>query len=409
MLSSSKHVYCFTSFDKLTMILFDKLTMICRSWVVSLERKGRDTLSALLGSFFPPVKILPMQAGQELRTKSAPKILLIRTHQGLGDLICATPVLRILQEALPSCQLHFMASAYNSPAVETNPRVAKLWIWDKKRALHPGWLIRFIRALRQEHFDAVLVLSANIASWTAVLVGWLTGSQRLIGYDTRAYYGGANWSRWLYNVEAPLISEKMPEAERFAGLTRALGFPESPEPEFYPSDEARRHTGEFRRSMNLPARGGIGLFLGGNPDRPDRLWSLDRWVELAQRLSRRVEGPLIVIAPPESHISGSGAGEPGVADQFHKRMSVPLPVFRHPALGHLGSWVASLDLLICPDGGVLHLASAVGTPTIGLFLGTDPVVWKPAVSFVHALVNPTVSDVLDLACQIYENHKTAKK
>jgi ADP-heptose:LPS heptosyltransferase len=42
----------------------------------------------------------------------------------------------------------------------------------------------------------------------------------------------------------------------------------------------------------------------------------------------------------------------------------------------VAAFLRRLDLLVCPDGGILHVAAAVGTSTLGLFFSTDPEVWR---------------------------------
>jgi heptosyltransferase-2/heptosyltransferase-3 len=54
-------------------------------------------------------------------------------------------------------------------------------------------------------------------------------------------------------------------------------------------------------------------------------------------------------------------------------------------------------LLICNDGGLNHIAAAVGTPTLAIFGTTDPTVWSPASVFDHHhhLYNPGFDSVRD--------------
>ena len=52
-------------------------------------------------------------------------------------------------------------------------------------------------------------------------------------------------------------------------------------------------------------------------------------------------------------------------------------MFQEAQLGRVASFIRRLFiLLVCPDGGILHVAASVGTPTLGLFFSTDPEVWR---------------------------------
>ena len=63
-------------------------------------------------------------------------------------------------------------------------------------------------------------------------------------------------------------------------------------------------------------------------------------------------------------------------DEFRRALAWTCPVFQEARLGRVAAFLRRLDLLVCPDGGILHVAAAVGTPTLGLFFSTDPEVWR---------------------------------
>ncbi len=70
---------------------------------------------------------------------------------------------------------------------------------------------------------------------------------------------------------------------------------------------------------------------------------------------------------------------------------------RIPDLYELARWLAAARLYIGNDSGIAHLAAAVGTPVIAIFLATDPGLWAPRGDRVRVLESPTVRDVLGLA------------
>src|ERR1700687_4376105 len=100
---------------------------------VAVERWSRNALSRLLGIVLPVHKADPSLYREFLRSNPFSKILILRPHQGLGDLLLATPVFRALKNAYPSVQIHLLADTYNAKAIQDNPRLDKVWVWDKKR------------------------------------------------------------------------------------------------------------------------------------------------------------------------------------------------------------------------------------------------------------------------------------
>ncbi len=73
---------------------------------------------------------------------------------------------------------------------------------------------------------------------------------------------------------------------------------------------------------------------------------------------------------------------------------------RFTDLYELGCWIARARLYIGNDSGISHLAAAVGTPTLAIFLASDPKIWAPRGSHVRVLDRPGPGDVLDAACSL---------
>jgi heptosyltransferase-3 len=61
-------------------------------------------------------------------------------------------------------------------------------------------------------------------------------------------------------------------------------------------------------------------------------------------------------------------------------------------LYELGCWLATARVYIGNDSGIAHLAAAVGTPVVSIFLCTDPRIWAPRGPHVVVLRNPTVDE-----------------
>ncbi len=64
-------------------------------------------------------------------------------------------------------------------------------------------------------------------------------------------------------------------------------------------------------------------------------------------------------------------------------------------LYELGCWLSTARVYIGNDSGITHLAAAVGTPVVAIFVSTDPRIWAPRGDRVAVLQNPGVEDVLD--------------
>ena len=106
---------------------------------------------------------------------------------------------------------------------------------------------------------------------------------------------------------------------------------------------------------------------------PAKRWPLEAFREVASELRR----PVKWLAGPEEQLDG--------AERFDD-------------LYELACWLARARVYIGNDSGISHLAAAVGTPTLALFLTTDASIWAPRGGHVRVLERPVVSQVIDAAC-----------
>lgn len=68
-------------------------------------------------------------------------------------------------------------------------------------------------------------------------------------------------------------------------------------------------------------------------------------------------------------------------------------------LYELACWISTASLFIGNDSGISHLAAAVGTPVVAIFISTDPRIWAPRGDHVTVLENPSGGEVLRACAQ----------
>jgi|GEM_PF-1225169 ADP-heptose:LPS heptosyltransferase len=359
-----------------------------------LERAGREFSSVILGKIFKVQKISLTDLRQALEQGEVRKILLVRNYQGMGDLFCASPVISSLKSRFPGASIHFLPNTFNRAALENNPGLEKLWAWDERRKADPRQWIYFRKHLRQERFDLALVLSGNALSLTAILLAVLSGSRWVAGYETKAY--GQTWGPRLYSCEVPCVPA-VREIDKYLGLVEGLGIPcPNRLPEFFVRPDQVAFAEAFWNSQ-FPSRERpvVGIFLGGKVDRPDRIWPPENYAKVARRLEETTGCALLAITPP---LPGGNAlhkrestfwlDEAVHEREFRLTYGKSCPVFRDADLGRVGAVLRKLNLFICPDGGMMHLAAALRVPTLTLFFGTSPEIWHPLAASSHYLCAP---------------------
>ena len=114
----------------------------------------------------------------------------------------------------------------------------------------------------------------------------------------------------------------------------------------------------------------VAMHLGVGPSAQYRRWPVERFAALATALAGIRSDVTIVLTGSTS--------EHSLIDDF--REELPSKCVDASELGGLERTAVFLqrcDLLISGDTGIMHLAAAMGTPTVGLFGPNTPVCWAP--------------------------------
>ena len=129
-----------------------------------------------------------------------------------------------------------------------------------------------------------------------------------------------------------------------------------------------------------------------------RRWAPERFAQLADTLFHDAGGQLILMGGPE---------ETELHRQIIELMQSEMPVRSFAGKGNIRVAAAILeqaDLFVGNDSGLMHLATAVGTPTVGIFGLTNSDAWGPYTSGEPGQQAVVVK--LDLPCMpcFYRGH-----
>jgi ADP-heptose:LPS heptosyltransferase len=299
------------------------------------------------------------------------RILVIR-RDNIGDLVCTTPLLDALRAQLPGARIGALVNTYNAEVLARNPSVDELFVYEKLKH-RSGGLLRFARErlrlasrLRRAHFDCAIV---PVPTPQALRFARHAGAGRVIAAATPVPAGAH-------------------EVERVFELGRALGVAGAPGP--------MRILPDREESGRLRARLGEGPFVAIHVSarRPAQRWPLERYAALARELAR--ETRLLLLWAPgakdDPRHPGDDEAAAQVAAQAQSANVVPV---RTPDLATLVAALSLADRVICPDGGAMHVAAALGKPVVALF-GDSPVErWRPW-GVPHRVVQPPSRTLADL-------------
>ena len=354
------------------------------------ERRGKQVLTRALTR---AVGRGPA-AGPPPDFSSLERILLVRQHNQLGDMLLGSPLLRAVRARAPQARIDFVSGPFNHEAVRRSRHVNEVLLYDKERLLRrPLDAKRFADRLRDADYDLALVVSTVAFSHTSAWLAVISGARRRAGRPGPDGTG-ADVARDLFDWVLP-----PPVAGRHqSGVHLDLGTPFGasdedwhPEIDLDPADAA---VGRSALAAAVGLRGGgLRVLLHPGAGKVPNRWPAERFGEVARALRAVGHRVAVCAGPTERALLSALDGGAGAV----------LPRLPSLSVHALGAAFAECDLAIVNDTGVLHLAASAGTHVLGLFGPTDPAQWCPASPRVWTLRPPDgVLGSLDAALVVRE-------
>ncbi len=314
------------------------------------------------GALFRPRHVPPVPVHPE-------RILVVRQHDQLGDMLFVIPALRALKKKYPRSEITLVAGPMNYEIMKGHPVLSRTLLFDKmSNGWSPEGLRRFIRTLRAGEFDLAIVPSTVSISLTSGLIAWLSRAAVRIGPGRLEHRD--NPAKFLFTHPVDLDWSSTPgrhQAARNADILRPLGIATDDldtELGLTPDEmaEGRGLVGALREKQ--------GLLIGIHPGaaKPGNRWPPESFLRLSELLFHEYRAGLVVtIGPRDGDIHSFLAS----------RLAVPHQFIRGEPIRRVAGVIASLDLFISNDTGPLHIAGALPVPALGIFGPTDPRQWAP--------------------------------
>ncbi len=320
------------------------------------ERAGKKLLEA-------PLLLLPRGGPPELPPPpgAVRRILLVRPDERIGNLVLLTPLVDAIRRAWPDARLDLLAGGAMAPLLDGDPRFAGLVVFDKRALVrNPFGIVPLARRIRKNRYDLAIDAShPHHFSLTSALLVYATGARWRLGYLEGPAHRMLNVGltlppgvhAHLTDVYLDLIRLVIPEAEN-----RGLSFPIG--------DDERAEARRRMTEAGIPFDGTrlIGVHPGG---RGAKRWPVERFIEVLRDLGGDPRTRCVVFhGPGEEAIV---AAIPSDAAAIAPRL--PLRLF--------AAGLSLCDVVIAGDTGPMHLAAAVGTPTLALFVHGNDMVFGP--------------------------------
>ncbi len=303
------------------------------------------------------------------------KILFIR-RDNIGDLVCTTPAMSAARKAYPNAKIGILVNTYNAAAIAGNPDIDEVYVYEKakhspEKSKLTVWMsnANVLRRIRREKYDVAIgcgSFSPRLACYTH-----MTRARIRIGYTKK----GVDASRW-YTVPLLEPDGNLHEVERTMNLLSPLGVTgEAPKMRVFPS----QHEMLYFKSL-ADAAGGIGkpcLAMHISSRRPENRWPLDHFISLGGKWAERYGTRIMLLWSPGSEKNVYHPGDDEKAGAIVNALGQDVLACRTSHLSELIAVLSMADIVVCGDGGAMHMAAGLGKPIVTMWGSTNQDRWRP--------------------------------
>ncbi len=285
------------------------------------------------------------------------KSILVYSPSWLGDAVMSLAALRSLRAYYPDARITVLARSWVVDLYKACEAVDDTLEYDH-RGIHKGPLgfLRLVALLREPKFDLALLFPN---AFRAAAVVWAARIPKRLGYGT--------------DGRTSFLTRAAPPAPRpfgrhqvyyYLDLLRDLGIPTA-------APDNRLHlTTELRgKAQDLLTRNGwngrqplVGIHPGATGSSAKR-WFPARYAEVGDRLADLLEGRVILLGGPR---------EQALTEEILDSMRTsPIDLSGQTSLEELMGVLDTFAVFVTNDSGPMHIAAALGTPTVAVFGPTD--------------------------------------
>ncbi|MBW1977318.1 MAG: glycosyltransferase family 9 protein [Deltaproteobacteria bacterium] len=285
----------------------------------------------------------------------------------LGDVVLTIPTLRALRENFPGSRLVVVLREKARGLLEGSPWVAEVVYVSKKKRNVPeelAYQVTFFSKLRKHHFDVSFDLRTGTRG---AFLSLLSGARIKVG---RYAENGKLWRVRLFtHLVRPENELDQYCAEHGLNILAPFGIQtENRLPVLFVPPEKKERASIILREENVPADKPIIAI------QPFSLWGYKEWgahnyIELIKWIQTRFSLPIVILGSSQERSRATEIIEKTKPGTYN--MAGKISVAELPAV------IQSSSLLIGGDSVGIHIAAAVGTPTVSLFGPSSPVNWAP--------------------------------
>jgi heptosyltransferase-2 len=282
--------------------------------------------------------------------------ILLVPYMWIGDFVRCHSVVQVLRARHPGRPVDVLATTLCAPLADYMPGVRQAVVWDLPRSrVALAEQSALAARLKREDYGSALVMPRT---WKSALAPFLAGIPQRTGFLGEA--------RFLLLNDIRFGERRLPRmVDRCAMLALPAGASQPPSWPMPQLAMPAASSAAWRQSRGLNADTGSVVALAPGAVGPSKRWPASAYAALTRRLLATGASVWVLGGPAEKALAAEIIGNTAARD-------LTGPDLRDAILA-----LASAAAAVSNDSGLLHVAAALGVPTVGIFGPTSPWHWAP--------------------------------
>jgi ADP-heptose:LPS heptosyltransferase len=316
-------------------------------------------------------------------------LIAVVANDALGNYVASTPLLQMLRSKFEDCILHYYSGTRTAELWANDPNIDwgfPLLGTEPATALLESELVRADEEGDVQTYD--LVINLEWSSWPKCFASAIADDETFVCGPALAPDGRKDWEfpaddrgdLWRDQdwIRPNLANDYGFLKTGFIGeIFCRLAYLDGAVPEY---EVARQ---PVRRKIP-------DVLIATTASLPEKLWTTDKWLSALEHIRTRGHTIGLIGAKPKEQAAfwlgatdESRIASSGLVEDLRGALSLPQVV----------EALSQAKQVLTIDNGILHLAVAAGTPTIGLFRYRFSNLWAPPAKDLKVLTPPAGQDV----------------
>jgi heptosyltransferase-2 len=306
---------------------------------------------------------LQVRGGKKLPTEGIERVL-IRGTNWIGDVVMTLPAVAAVRKMWPRARISILAKPWVAEVYRLSPDVDEIIPFEEpgRHAGIPGkW--RLAGELRKNRFDCAILLQNAIE---AAIIARLAGIPLRVGYNS-----DGRGALLTHSVRRIPEIRRVHQIDYYLAMVAAVGCPAADRDiRLSPGgDYAATVESLFTQYGLEPNRPLIGIAPGAAYG-PAKKWFPERFAAVADRLIDDTGAQTVLFGS-----TGDRESTTAVAQSARHPLT---DIAGKTSLKEAIAVIARCNLFLSNDSGLMHVAGALGIPTIAVFGSTNPATTSPA-------------------------------